>query len=232
MSGAGQSGPPSTGPLQAGRRLILLRHGRTAWNDCGRAQGHADVGLDAVGKQQASAAAPYLCSLRPAALWCSDLTRARQTCAPLERATGLPVKYDARLREFDVGEREGMTLAEFADRFPAAHASWISGDDQQRVPGAEVASEVARRVVPALEEALAALADGETGIVVMHGACLKVGLIGLLGWPPEAYPALRGMDNCGWATVEEYATGQRRLVGYNESVRPGHHAPAGRPDDV
>jgi probable phosphoglycerate mutase len=216
-----------------GRRLILLRHGRTAWNDSGRAQGHADVDLDRVGHEQAAAAAPYLSSLRPAALWSSDLARARQTCGYLERATGLPVKYDARLREFDVGAREGMTLAEFAQRFPAEHASWVTGDDRRRVEGAEVASDVAARVVPALREALESLGTEETGIVVMHGACIKVGLLGLLGWPAATYPALRGMDNCGWATIEEHGEdGSLRLVGYNESVRPGHHAPASRPDEV
>ena len=35
------------------RRLVLLRHGRTAWNDSGRAQGHTDVPLDEVGAAQA-----------------------------------------------------------------------------------------------------------------------------------------------------------------------------------
>ena len=217
----------------SGRRLILLRHGRTAWNDDGRAQGHADVELDAVGQEQAAAAAPYLSSLDPAALWSSDLTRARQTCAPLEQATGLSAKYDARLREFDVGARQGMTFAEFEQSFPAEFASWVRGDDTARVPGAEVAADVEQRVVPALREALEALRDGETGIVVMHGACIKVGLLALLDWPASAYATIRGMDNCGWATLEDYhATGGLRLVGYNESVRPGHHAPAGRPDDV
>lgn len=214
------------------RRLILLRHGRTAWNDTGRAQGHADVELDRVGHEQAAAAAPYLSSLEPAALWCSDLARARQTCGYLERATGLPVKYDARLREFDVGAREGMTLAEFAQKFPAEHASWVAGDDRHRVEGAEVASEVAARVVPALREALESLRADETGIVVMHGACIKVALLGLLGWPDTTYSSLRGMDNCGWSTLEEHGHGELRLVGYNESVRPGHHAPASRPDEV
>ena len=189
--------------------------------------------LDGVGHEQAAAAAPYLSSLGPAALWSSDLARARQTCAYLERATGLAAKYDARLREYDIGAREGMSMLEFEQRFPAEYAAWVAGDDTPRVPGAEVASDVAQRVVPALREALEALGDEETGIVVMHGACIKVGLVGLLDWPDSLYAGLRGMDNCGWATIEESpAIGGLRLVGYNESVRPGHHAPAGRPDDV
>ena len=46
------------------RRLVLLRHGRTEWNDIGRAQGHADVPLDETGEAQAKAVAPVLAALR------------------------------------------------------------------------------------------------------------------------------------------------------------------------
>ena len=46
--------------MTTGRRLVLLRHGRTSWNAAGRAQGHADVELDDLGHQQARAAASAL----------------------------------------------------------------------------------------------------------------------------------------------------------------------------
>lgn len=215
-----------------GRRLVVLRHGRTAWNAAGRAQGHADVALDGLGHAQASAAAPYLASLGPVALWSSDLARARQTCGYVEEATGLTARTDPRLREFDVGLRQGLTIPEFAERHPEEHASWARGDDQHRVEGAESAADVRARLVPALQDALAALGPGETGVVVTHGAGLKVGVVGLLGWPDELASALRGVDNCGWVTVEEtaFAAGLR-MAGYNESVRPGHTAPARLPDE-
>ncbi len=213
-----------------GRRLLLLRHGRTAWNSLGRAQGHADVGLDEVGHAQAAAVASHLASLRPAALWTSDLARARQTCAYLERATGLSAKVDERLREFDVGARQGMTGEQFQAAFPAAYAAWRAGgagpdgqagEGMARVPGSEVATEVAARMASALTESLGALAPEETGIVVTHGASLKVGLVALLGWPLGQVADLRGIDNCCWVTLAgPTADGQLRLVGYNESVGP------------
>lgn len=209
-----------------GRRLILLRHGRTSWNESGRAQGHADVSLDALGHAQATTVAPYLASLRPAALWSSDLARARETCSYLERETALSAKHDERLREFDVGERQGLTIPEFAERFPEEHAAWVRGDSMIRLPGAEVTSEVEARVLPALREYLSSLEPGETGVVVTHGAALKVGVVGLLGWPADLAVGLRGIDNCAWVTLEELGAGGRlRMVGYNESVRPGHEEP-------
>ena len=165
-----------------GRRLVLLRHGRTPWNRVGRAQGHADVEIDDLGHAQAAAVAPYLAALEPVALWTSDLARARQTCEYVERATGLTAKEDERFREYDVGDRQGLTSEEFAASFPEAYAAWRgSSQDIVRVPGAESAADVAARIVPALRESLASLESGETGIVVTHGACLKIGLVGLLG---------------------------------------------------
>jgi probable phosphoglycerate mutase len=199
-----------------GRTLVLLRHGRTSWNHIGRAQGHADVGLDDHGHAQAADAASSLAALSPSALWTSDLARARQTAGHLERATGLEAKADERLREFDVGARQGMGTAEFAAAFPDAFAAWRRGEEMARVPGSETAEQVAARMVPALQECRGALSAGETGVVVTHGACLKVALCGLLGWPQELATTLRVVDNCGWVVLTEVEDGGRlRLVSYN-----------------
>ena len=61
------------------RRLVLVRHGRTAWNLTRRAQGHTDIPLDEVGHRQAAAMAPAVAALRPSRLWSSDLARAAQS---------------------------------------------------------------------------------------------------------------------------------------------------------
>ena len=58
-----------------------------------------------------------------------------------------------------------------------------------------------RRIVPAVEEHLAALGPGETGIAVTHGAALKLALCGLLGWPMDLAGTLGVLDNCAWASV-------------------------------
>ncbi len=217
---------------EPGRRLVVLRHGRTAWNAAGRAQGHADVELDELGHEQAAAAAPYLASLGPAALWTSDLARARQTCAYVEKAAGLVAAEDPRLREFDVGARQGLTIPEFAERYPEEHANWLTGDGTLRLPEAENHADVEGRMLPVLRSCLDELMAGQTGIVVTHGACLKVGVVALLDWPRELAMSLRGIDNCAWVTVEELSLGSGlRLVGYNESVRPGHDAPQRLPDE-
>ena len=204
------------------RRLILLRHGRTAWNEEGRAQGHADIELDPVGHVQAAAAARHLAGEPVSRLWSSDLTRARQTAGYVAAALGLQVEEDRRLREFDVGQRQGMTLAEFAEAFPEEYADWVAGESL--IPGkeGERTSDVAARMVPALRGCVESLEPGATGLVVTHGAALKVAVAGLLGWPEDLAASLKAIDNCAWITVEEIEHGGRlRLAGYNEKAPRG-----------
>jgi probable phosphoglycerate mutase len=213
VSAAGAEGAPA-------RRLVLLRHGRTAWNAVGRAQGHADIELDDLGHQQAAAAAPYVAAMGLSALWSSDLIRARRTAEYVAAASGLQVKHDERLREFDVGQRQGLTLAEFAERHPDEYAQRLQ-PDMPSVAGGESGADVLSRMVPALREFLEALEPGETGLAVTHGAAVKVGLAGLLGWGVEESFTFGVLENCGWATVESRPGSDRiRLLGYNEKA-PG-----------
>jgi probable phosphoglycerate mutase len=206
-------------------RLVLVRHGQTAWNLEGRAQGHTDIGLDDTGRAQAAALAPAIAEMAPAALWSSDLVRARQTADQLAATTGLEVRLDARLREFDAGDRAGLTLAEFAEKFPDAYDSWRDGHITGHLPGAETTAEVVARMVPALREIWDA-GTGSTTVVVAHGACLKVSLLAFLGWPETLLGSLRGLDNCGWTVLEDDPAGRGiRLASYNETVHPAVHGP-------
>ena len=207
-----------------GRRVVLVRHGQTAWNAEGRAQGHTDIGLDDTGRRQAEAMAPVLADLDPALLVTSDLARARETTAFLEKQTGLTAVEDARWREYDLGERTGLTLAEFGQRVGVEFDGWWDVHAHVEVPGAESPEELAERVHPAFEEVLERLSEGETAVVVTHGASLRVALASMLGWPLETAGGLEAMHNCAWATLAETGAGRLRLSAYNQTV-------AGAPPD-
>lgn len=205
------------------RRLVLLRHGQTAWNLEGRAQGHTDVELDDTGHRQAATVAPLLASYRPSLLYCSDLARARQSAAYVGKECGLDLVLDARLREFDLGERTGLTMAEYAEQFPAGYADFRAGH-VSAVRGGETTEGVATRFGAALSDVLAALGPGETGVVVAHGAALKVGVVLLLGWSADHAAGLQTLANCGWVVLDELHDGGRfRLAAYNvtTSTTPG-----------
>jgi len=202
------------------RRLVLVRHGRTAWNAEGRAQGHADVSLDDTGRAQAEAMAPVVASYDPVLLVSSDLARARETAAFLEKATGLSAEEDARLREYDLGSRTGLTRAEFAREFAGQEGGEAAWDVHAHalVPGAETAEQVYDRIVPATREVLERLTPGETAVLVLHGAALRIAVAGLLGWAIEASDGLAAMDNCAWAVLEDSRPGRLRLAAYNLTV--------------
>jgi glucosyl-3-phosphoglycerate phosphatase len=209
------------------RRLVLLRHGRTAWNHEVRAQGQSDVPLDEVGHTQAAVVAGELAALGPATLWTSDLVRARDTAGYLERATGLTARLDARLREYDLGARTGQTLADYVEQHPE-HASAIRQGRYDAIPGTEPTRAVVDRVCAAVREAFAGLSAGECAIVVSHGAALKVALTGLLGWPASLAGTVRGLDNCGWIVLDDSGEeGRLRLMAYNRTTDFATHEGVG-----
>jgi probable phosphoglycerate mutase len=208
------------------RRLVLLRHGRTGWNHSGRAQGHADVPLDAAGEAEAKAVAPVLAALAPVTIWSSDLVRAAETARAVAAQAGLEPVLDPRLREYDVGpNRQGLTVADYADAHPEEHAALVAGDIAS-IPGRETAADVLARFLPALTTYADALGEGETGIVVSHGAALRTCVPAFLGWPEDVAESLGVLDNCGWIVLEHAqstwtpSTVRWRLRAWNRVVTP------------
>ena len=60
--------------------LYLLRHGETAWNrDENRYAGRTDVPLSDRGREQAAAVAVTVAAVPFAAVYCSTLSRSRET---------------------------------------------------------------------------------------------------------------------------------------------------------
>ena len=199
------------------RRLILLRHGRTAWNHALRVQGQADVELDDCGHAEAAATAPVMGALRPTLLWSSDLARARQTAAYVAKETGLEPTYDARLREFGLGERQGLTHAEYAEVAPEEFATFRRGGFDA-VAGGERTADVRERMVAVIGDLLASIDPGQVAVAVSHGAAIRVAVAAVLGWPPEALHSLHGLANCGWVELDQREDDRLRMTAYNRVV--------------
>ena len=88
-------------------RILLVRHGESAWNAIGRWQGWADPELSDLGRQQALEAAAAVGAVD--AIVASDLQRAMQTALIISEAIGVgPVQVEAGLRERDVGDWTGL----------------------------------------------------------------------------------------------------------------------------
>ncbi len=200
------------------RRLVLLRHGQTDYNVGGRMQGHLDSMLTETGVEQAASVAPEIARLVPDRLISSDLRRAVDTAELVSAACGLPVKYDARLRETHLGEWQGRTVAEIEDGWPGAIATWRS-DPAWAPPGGESRIEVVRRSLPVVEELDEEFATGDPGttvVLVAHGGLIAGLVCGLLALPTASWPAIGGIGNCRWAALARRSDHPRwRLAGYN-----------------
>jgi probable phosphoglycerate mutase len=192
-------------------RLLLLRHGRTEWNEQGRFQGSTDIPLDAVGRAQAVEAGRAVATLKPAAVWSSDLSRAADTAAHI----GLPVTLDARLQEISLGSFEGMMAGEWAAADPVSYEAWRLGADIRR-GGGETYVEVSARAGAAVAEALAALPGGEGLLVVVcHGGTTRALLNSLLRLPAAPWAQIGPLGNCCCALLTDAADGRGwRLTAY------------------
>ncbi len=200
------------------RRLVLWRHGRTEWNAAKRFQGQIDVALDSVGLAQAEAAAGMLAALLPHRIVSSDLSRARTTAEALSRRTGVVVELDPRLRETDAGDWQGLGRSELLARYPDDLAAWAAGSDL-RPGGGERRTEVAERMVAAIEDALSGVPSGGTLVVATHGGAARAAVGQLLGLPVSDWAVFGVLTNCAWTVLTEQAHGWR-LEEYNARSLP------------
>ncbi|HSC97244.1 MAG TPA: histidine phosphatase family protein [Burkholderiales bacterium] len=163
--------------------LIVIRHGETAWNREKRMQGTTDTQLSDVGREQARALGRRLAGQAFAALYTSDLLRARDTARAIAEHTGREAVEDPRLQERRFGIFEGLTAEEIVARYPEEHARFASRDPDYAVPGGESARSFTQRCIGCLAE-IAGRHPGAEVVVVTHGLVLD-----------SLYRAAHGLDH-------------------------------------
>ncbi|HEY5711491.1 MAG TPA: 2,3-diphosphoglycerate-dependent phosphoglycerate mutase [Allosphingosinicella sp.] len=182
-------------------RLVLIRHGQSAWNLENRFTGWWDVGLTTQGEAEAKAAGELLAAkgLDFDLCFTSVLTRAIDTLhialAAMDRLW-LPEEKDWRLNERHYGGLTGLNKAETAARHGADQVHiWrrsfdtppppleaggpfdLAGDRRYSgipVPDTESLKDTIARVLPYWEARIApALRAGERVLIAAHGNSLR-----------------------------------------------------------
>lgn len=168
-------------------RVILTRHGETAWNRAHRLQGQSEVELAESGVAQAQAAGVYVRSQDPAQGYVSTLGRTQQTFAHY----GLDIEpvIMPELIEQNLGDWEGMKTAAAKSDYPDQYRAWKAGTGTP--PSGEAPEDVVQRMVAAFCTVVRQAAEApptdsvdssfplRTVVMVSHGTSCKALLEGL-----------------------------------------------------
>ena len=196
-------------------RLVIIRHGPTAWNAEKRLQGHSDIPLSPAGRNVvASWQLPE--GLETLQWVSSPLQRALETA----RMLGAPpdIIQDDRLREIGYGAWEGRTYAEITaeigeDRLRAMQATGLD----YSAPGGESRREFHDRLRDWLNHLVGA--DRPT-LAFAHQGVIRALVALALDWdyvgePPEDFAGLRIR-----AVAHEFSVSAGGTVRINRLNRP------------
>lgn len=101
--------------LDAYATLYLVRHGQTEWNLQDVLQGHLDSALTEKGVAQARELAERFAEVELAAVFASDVLRARRTAEAVALKRGLSVQSSTLLRERNWGRYDGRPASIFRE---------------------------------------------------------------------------------------------------------------------
>jgi broad specificity phosphatase PhoE len=147
-----------------------------------RIQGQAEYPLTQRGRDQARALALRLRreGLSVPAIYASDQGRAAETADILSAVLGTPVHLDARLREYDAGELNGIVFHEMETRYPELWRAWQTSPEWVPFPGSEGTESFHARLAASLEDIQDRHSEGESVAVVTHGGSLGMILAHML----------------------------------------------------
>lgn len=138
--------------------LLLVRSGRTDWEDQGRLQGNADLPLGEPGRKSLSAILDHLHrdddQPAPAAVIAAPDEASQETARLLAERSGAKVRTIDNLRAIHLGLWEGLLDEDLNDRYARAYRQWRDDPASINPPEGEgfIAGQV--RVLTALAKAL------------------------------------------------------------------------------
>jgi broad specificity phosphatase PhoE len=163
--------------------LYLVRHGATDANlrQPYVLQGRGiDLPLNPTGARQAERAAGLLAQKSIRAVYASPMRRALETARAIAARCRLDVAVRDVLMECNVGRWEGLSWDDIREQYPKESEDFQRDPSQFPYLGGETYGDVARRVVPVLEQLLEQH-RGEPFVVVAHNIVNRVSVATFLG---------------------------------------------------
>ena len=132
--------------------IYLTRHGQTEWNKAHIMQGWQNSPLTNLGKKQAGQLGGRLKSILFDAVFSSDSDRAFKTAKIITQNRNQEIKKLAVLREINLGEWEGRSIAEFELSNPAEFHNFWKNPHLYASSTGENFLDVKERVIRAIEK--------------------------------------------------------------------------------
>lgn len=155
--------------------LILVRHGKSAWNATGQWTGWTDIELNEDGIAEAKRAGEALRDIKIDKAYVSDLKRAIQTLDYMKGVFGeIPTNVDKALRERSYGIYTGKNKWQVKEDVGEEEFQRIRRSWDHPIPDGENLKQVYERVVPYYEKnILPDLKAGKNVLVSAHGNSLR-----------------------------------------------------------
>lgn len=165
-------------------QVILVRHGEVAGNSGEKLAfvGWGDLPLTEYGVLQSRAVGEYLNSEHIAAVYSSDLERARITAEQIAGEHGLEVRIDPHLREVNYGAWESLGEEELLRDWAEEYAARQRDPWSIAPPDGECYAQMWERFLPKWNQIIKEH-DGETIVLVGHNGLLRMLMCFLLGAP-------------------------------------------------
>lgn len=154
--------------------FILVRHGKTEYNERRQYCGALDPDLSDLGRQELerSDIKTYLDEHMPDMVFCSPMLRTLQTAAILLDGRDVPLMAVPELREIDFGDFEGRSYEDLKD--DPVYAAWLDTNCEGPIPGGDFPDAFRDDVEVCFESLLETCRTErvERALVVSHGGVL------------------------------------------------------------
>jgi broad specificity phosphatase PhoE len=194
-------------------KLILARHGETAWNAEKIYRGRADIGLDELGIEQAKLLAKYMSNWELQLIYSSPLKRALDTANAVARYHKIAVHIADGLTDFDYGEWQSLPEQEVKRRYPALHKEWLNEPHKVKMPGGESLEDVTRRAIEVVNDVISR--HQGNALLVSHRVVIKVLICWLLGLDNSRFWDIK--QDVGAITIFDYLDGRFVLIRHNDT---------------
>ncbi|WP_457599835.1 histidine phosphatase family protein [Hydrogenivirga sp.] len=181
------------------KRIYLVRHAQSEFNEKGIFQGRLDSDLTPLGFVQARMVAKFLEGEGIEAVITSPQRRAYKTALTVGDLLGLEVEVDERIREMSFGVLEGKNFWELFEKERDMMLAWLKNPVRNPLPTQEPIEDFEKRILSFMEDLTRR--EEEKIAVVGHGGTLH-GLVCLaLDLGLENLWSIH-MDNTGVSLLE------------------------------